>query len=77
MCSTSRPSFARWTQGSKVWRPGLFRTSGIPDSIQEGEQKQEEDSDEDDLDRPHFSLITGKYHHAKRYGGVQSVFSNM
>ncbi|KAH9895870.1 diphthamide biosynthesis protein [Cubamyces lactineus] len=28
-----------------------------------------EDAEEEDLDQPVFSLITGKYRHAKRYGG--------
>lgn len=26
--------------------------------------------DEEDLDQPIFSLVTGKYRHTKRYGGV-------
>lgn len=29
----------------------------------------EEQSDEDDPDQPVFSLVTGTYRHAKRYGG--------
>lgn len=35
------------------------------------------DGDEDnDLDRPMFSLITGKYRHAKKYGGQPSSFES-
>lgn len=28
-----------------------------------------DDDEEADLDRPVFSLVTGRYRHAKRYGG--------
>ena len=28
-----------------------------------------DDNEEADTDRPEFSLVTGRYRHAKRYGG--------
>ncbi|KAF4622593.1 hypothetical protein D9613_009231 [Agrocybe pediades] len=39
------------------------------DADKETEHKDEEQSDEDDPDQPTFSLVTGTYRHAKRYGG--------
>ena len=33
------------------------------------EEPSQHSHDEDEYDRPVFSLVTGKYRHAKRYGG--------
>lgn len=48
--------------------PSIFRLntkSFYPD----GDATQQEDQEEADPDQPTFSLVTGKYRHAKRYGG--------
>lgn len=34
----------------------------------------QEESEPVDLDQPVFSLVTGKYRHVKRYGGVYPTF---
>ena len=35
----------------------------------------QEEEDGDDPDRPVFSLVTGKYRHAKRYGGEWFLYA--
>lgn len=36
---------------------------------------EEDDEAEEDADKPMFSLMTGKYRHAKRYGGELSYLT--
>ncbi|TFK35796.1 putative diphthamide synthesis protein-domain-containing protein [Crucibulum laeve] len=46
------------------------------DADEEPKENEEEEEEEEDPDQPVFSLITGTYRHAKRYGGKQPSSSN-
>lgn len=65
MCSISKKSLLLHRQ--KVGYLAIFflRVLTGPRFIGEGAQNADP---EEDTDRPMFSLVTGKYRHAKRYG---------